>query len=165
MADYLLRHPTFFEHHAELLTRVQLRSAHGPQAVSSQERQAELPAREKIRNLEGRVAEMVRHSSENASIAHKIHRWSCALAGVHDARSLPHVISEGLQKEFDVPQVAVRMSQVAGPFMGLPFTLGVSDDAKAFCLLADHAVLRPQIWALSPPPGCPGLTRCNPWHC
>lgn len=107
VADYLLRHPTFFEHHAELLTRVQLRSAHGPQAVSLQERQAEL-LREKIRNLEGRVAEMVRHSSENASIAHKIHRWSCALAGVPDARSLPHVISEGLQKEFDVPQVAVR---------------------------------------------------------
>ena len=131
VADYLLRHPTFFEHHAELLTRVQLRSAHGPQAVSLQERQAEL-LREKIRNLEGRVAEMVRHSSENASIAHKIHRWSCALAGVPDARSLPHVISEGLQKEFDVPQVAVRMWQVAGPFMGLPFTLGVSDDAKAF---------------------------------
>ena len=82
VADYLLRHPTFFEHHAELLTRVQLRSAHGPQAVSLQERQAEL-LREKIRNLEGRVAEMVRHSSENASIAHKIHRWSCALAGVN----------------------------------------------------------------------------------
>ena len=34
VADYLLRHPTIFEHHAELLTRVQLRSAHGPQAVS-----------------------------------------------------------------------------------------------------------------------------------
>ncbi len=56
VADYLLRHPTFFEHHAELLTRVQLRSAHGPQAVVCQERQAEL-LREKIRNLEGRVAE------------------------------------------------------------------------------------------------------------
>lgn len=129
--DYLLRTPAFFEHHAQVLTRVQLRSGHGPQAVSLQERQAEL-LREKIRALEGRLAEVVRHSSENANTAQKIHRWSCALAGVPDARALPHVISEGLQKEFDVPQVTLRVWQVAGPFMGLPFTLGVSDDAKAF---------------------------------
>ncbi len=131
IAAYLLQHPEFFEHHAELLTQVQLHSSHGRQAVSLQERQAEM-LRDKIRALELRVAEMVRHSSENASIAHKIHRWSCALAGVHDPRSLPHAISEGIHKEFDVPQVAVRAWQVAGPYMGLPFTLGVSEDAKTF---------------------------------
>ena len=131
IAAYLLHNPEFFEHHAELLTQVQLSSGHGPRAVSLQERQAEI-LRDKIRQLELRIAEMVRHSSENNAIAHKIHRWSCALAGVPDARALPHVINEGLHKEFDVPQVAMRVWQVAGPYMGLPFTLGVSDDAKAF---------------------------------
>lgn len=131
IADYLLQHPEFFEHHAELLAKVQLSSGHDQRVISLQERQAQL-LREKNRNLELRIAEMVRHSSENASIAHKVHRWSCALAAVPDARALPHVISEGLQREFDVPQVAVRVWQVAGPFMGLPFTLGVSEDAKAF---------------------------------
>ena len=131
VADYLLQHPEFFEHHAELLAKVQLRSGHDQRVISLQERQAQL-LREKNRALELRIAEMVRHSSENASIAHKVHRWSCALAAVPDARALPHVISEGLQREFDVPQVAVRVWQVAGPFMGLPFTLGVSEDAKAF---------------------------------
>lgn len=131
VADYLLQHPEFFEHHAELLAKVQLRSGHDQRVISLQERQAQL-LREKNRALELRIAEMVRHSSENASIAHKVHRWSCALAAVPDARALPHVISEGLQREFDVSQVAVRVWQVAGPFMGLPFTLGVSEDAKAF---------------------------------
>ena len=131
IANYLLTHPEFFERQAELLTQVQLLSGHGNRAVSLQERQAEM-LREKIKGLEQRIMEMVRNSSENATIAHKIHRWSCMLAQVPDARALPHAISEGIQKEFDVPQVGIRVWDVAGPFMGSLFTMGVSADAKAF---------------------------------
>ena len=116
IAEYLLQHPEFFERHAEMLTRVQLSSGHGSRAVSLQERQAE----------------MVRNSSENASIAHKVHRWSCALAQVSDPRNLPHAIAEGIQQEFDVPQVGIRVWDVAGPYVGSLFTMGVSDDAKSF---------------------------------
>jgi uncharacterized protein YigA (DUF484 family) len=76
--------------------------------------------------------EMVRNSSDNASIAHKIHRWSCALAKVQDPRQLPHTVSEGIQREFEVPQVAVRVWDVVGPYQGGIYTMGVSDDAKAF---------------------------------
>lgn len=131
IADYLLQHPEFFERHAEMLTSVQLSSGHGQRAVSLQERQAEM-LRDKIKGLEQRIMEMVRNSSENAAIAHKIHRWSCALAAVSDVRQLPHAIAEGIQKEFDVPQVGIRVWGVAGPYLGSVFTMGVSEDAKAF---------------------------------
>lgn len=131
IADYLLQHPEFFERHAEMLTSVQLSSGHGQRAVSLQERQAEM-LRDKIKGLEQRIMEMVRNSSENSAIAHKIHRWSCALAAVSDVRQLPHAIAEGIQKEFDVPQVGIRVWSVAGPYLGSMFTMGVSEDAKAF---------------------------------
>lgn len=131
IAEYLLQHPEFFERHAEMLTRVQLSSGHGSRAVSLQERQAEM-LRDKIKGLEQRIMEMVRNSSENASIAHKVHRWSCALAQVSDPRNLPHAIAEGIQQEFDVPQVGIRVWDVAGPYVGSLFTMGVSDDAKSF---------------------------------
>ena len=131
IAEYLLQHPEFFERHAELLSSVQLSSGHGQRAVSLQERQAEM-LRDKIKGLEGRIMEMVRNSSENSSIAQKIHRWSCALAGVQDVRQLPRAIAEGIQKEFDVPQVGIRVWDVAGPYLGQLFTMGVSDDAKSF---------------------------------
>ena len=131
IADYLRQHPEFFERHAELLSTVQLNSGHGGRAVSLQERQAEM-LRDKIKGLEQRIMEMVRNSSDNASIAHKIHRWSCALAKVQDPRQLPHTVSEGIQREFEVPQVAVRVWDVAGPYQGGIYTMGVSDDAKSF---------------------------------
>ena len=131
IADYLLQHPEFFERHAEMLTSVQLSSGHGQRAVSLQERQAEM-LRDKIKGLEQRIMEMVRNSSENSAIAHKIHRWSCALAAVSAVRQLPHAIAEGIQKEFAVPQVGIRVWGVAGPYLGSMFTMGVSEDAKAF---------------------------------
>ncbi|WP_428148829.1 DUF484 family protein, partial [Delftia acidovorans] len=72
IADYLLNHPEFFERHAEMLARVQLVSSHSPRTVSLQERQAEM-LREKIKGLEHRIMDMMRHSSENASIGDKLH--------------------------------------------------------------------------------------------
>lgn len=131
IAEYLLQHPEFFERHAEMLTAVHLSSGHGQRAVSLQERQAEM-LRDKIKGLEGRIMEMVRNSSENSAIAHKIHRWSCNLAAVQDVRQLPRAIAEGIQKEFDVPQVGIRVWDVAGPYVGQLFTMGVSEDAKSF---------------------------------
>ena len=94
IAHFLANTPGFFERYAEVLASVQITSPHGARAVSLQERQAEM-LRDKIKGLEHRIMEMVRNSSDNASIAHKIHRWSCALAKVQDPRQLPHTVSEG----------------------------------------------------------------------
>ena len=88
IAEFLIQTPDFFERQAQVLAGVQIISPYGNRTVSLQERQAEM-LRDKIKGLEQRIMEMVRNSSDNASIAHKIHRWSCALAKVQDPRQLP----------------------------------------------------------------------------
>ena len=68
IANYLANNPGFFERQAELLASIQLTSPHGQRAVSLQERQMEM-LRDKIRGLEKRIIEMIRHSQENEAIA------------------------------------------------------------------------------------------------
>jgi Uncharacterized protein conserved in bacteria len=88
IAQFLTQTPGFFERHAEVLASVQITSPHGARAVSLQERQAEM-LREKIKGLELRIMEMVRHSHENAAIAAKVHQWTGALLQVRDPMDLP----------------------------------------------------------------------------
>ena len=131
IAQFLSNTPGFFERHAEVLASVQITSPHGARAVSLQERQAEM-LREKIKGLEQRIMEMVRNSNENASIAHKVHQWTSSLLQVKDPFDLPLAVVEGVRTLFDVPQAAVRVWDVAGPYIDADFTQGASEDARAF---------------------------------
>ena len=131
IADFLLNTPDFFERHAELLAAVQLTSPHGQRAVSLQERQAEM-LREKIRSLELKAAEMIRHGQENVVIADKLQRWTRELLLTREPSALPSVIVEQIKSQFQVPQAAIRVWGVAPEWAGQPFALGVSADAQAF---------------------------------
>jgi len=131
IANYLLNTPSFFERHAEVLAAVQLTSPHGQRAVSLQERQAEM-LREKIRGLELKAAEMIRHGQENTAIADKLQRWTRELLLTRDARDLPRVVADQIERQFLVPQVAVRVWGVSPEFAGEDYAQGVSEDARAF---------------------------------
>jgi uncharacterized protein YigA (DUF484 family) len=131
IANYLVHTPGFFERHAEVLAAVQLASPHGARAVSLQERQMQM-LRERIKGLEHKIVEMIRHGQENVAIAERLHRWTRALLLSADPAALPEVIVRDLQHEFMVPQAALRVWHVAEPYAGLPFTLGVSDDIRSF---------------------------------
>ncbi|MES2938842.1 MAG: DUF484 family protein [Pseudomonadota bacterium] len=131
IANYLANTPDFFQRHAQLLAAVQLTSPHGNRAVSLQERQAEM-LREKIKMLEHRVMEMVRHGSENMLIADRILRWARNLFMVQSGRALPAVLVAQLQNEFMVPQAALKIWDVDARYAGEPFAQGVSEDAKTF---------------------------------
>ena len=85
IANYLANTPDFFERHAQLLAQVQLTSPHGNRAVSLQERQAEM-LREKIKALEHRVMDMVRHGTENVVTADRLQRWTRGLLTTRDPR-------------------------------------------------------------------------------
>ncbi|MGV3498379.1 MAG: DUF484 family protein [Hydrogenophaga sp.] len=131
IAQYLANSPDFFERHAGLLAEVQLTSPHGGRAVSLQERQAEM-LREKIRGLELKGAEMLRHGKENTAIADKLQRWTRDLLMVRDAVELPGAITEALVTQFQVPQVAIKVWGVAPGFADETFAQGASEDAQAF---------------------------------
>ena len=130
IADFLLNTPDFFGRHAELLSAVLLTSPHGNRAVSLQERQAEM-LREKIKLLEHRIMDMIRHCNENMIISDRLQRWARRLFLTASPQALPHAMAEGLQEEFMVPQVAVKVWGVADAFAGEPFAQGVSNDVKS----------------------------------
>ena len=131
IANYLANTPGFFERHAELLAAIQLTSPHGQRAVSLQERQMEM-LRERIKGLELKIVEMIRHGQENVAIADRLHRWTRALLLAANPADLPDVVVRDLRHEFMIPQAALRLWNVADAYAGLPFTQGVSDDVKSF---------------------------------
>jgi uncharacterized protein len=136
IANYLIHTPGFFERQAQLLTAIQLTSPHGGRAISLQERQMEM-LRDKIRGLERRIMEMIRHSQENESIALRLHRWMRAVLLTHVDAAVPAVLTTQLQHEMMIPQVGVRIwgskhHPLKAEHLDLPCAEAVSDDAKSF---------------------------------
>jgi uncharacterized protein YigA (DUF484 family) len=131
IAGYLTNTPDFFERHAEVLAAVQLTSPHGHRAVSLQERQAEM-LREKIKALEQRIMEMMRHGSENGTIAERMQRWAVQLAGTRAAADLPQRIVDEAIAQFQVPQAAIRVWGVAPAHADQPFAQDVSAEMRTF---------------------------------
>lgn len=131
IANYLANSPDFFVRHAELLASVQLTSPHGNRAVSLQERQAGM-LRDKIKALEHRIMDMVRHGSENMVIADRLHRWTRSLMLVRDPATLPRALVSELVAQFQVPQAAIKLWDVAADYAFEDFTTDVSEDAKTF---------------------------------
>ncbi|WP_299022455.1 DUF484 family protein [uncultured Tepidimonas sp.] len=131
IVQFLVNSPDFFERHADVLASVQLTSPHAGRAVSLLERQVEI-LRERLRQLELRTAEMIRHGQDNTALLQRLHRWTCGLLAVEAPDALPAAVIEGLQREFDVPMVALKVWGVDVPWTNAPFAQGVSDDARAF---------------------------------
>ncbi len=131
IANYLANTPGFFERHAELLSSIQLTSPHGQRAVSLQERQMEM-LRERIKGLEMRIVEMIRHGQENLAIADRLHRTTRRLLVTADPALLPGRIVESLKHEFMIPQAALRLWNINAEHAGLPIAQEVSEDAKSF---------------------------------
>jgi len=131
IVQYLLNQPGFFDRHAELLSKIQLTSPHGKRAVSLQERQAGL-LREKIRTLEQKMADLIRHGQDNMAIGDKLQGWTFGLLKTTDPVQLPAVIERDLALCFAVPQVALRVWGVSPAWAQAAFAQGCSDDVQAF---------------------------------
>lgn len=131
IANYLANTPDFFERHAELLASVHLTSPHSKRAVSLQERQAEM-LRDKIRLLEHRLMDMIRHGNENALLSDRLLRWAASLFRHADGAAVPAQIAEQVREQFSVPQVTLKVWGVAAAYQQADFARGVTDDAKLF---------------------------------
>jgi hypothetical protein len=112
VAQYLVDHPDFFGQNPELLSGMQLPHPHNGQAISLVERQS-LMLRERIKALEMRVAEMVRHGQENDAIADKLVNWARALLLQADPAALPDTLVSELKRVFDVPYAGLRLWNAA----------------------------------------------------
>ena len=131
IANYLANTPGFFERHAELLSAVQLSSPHGQRAVSLQERQMEM-LRDRIKGLEHKIMEMIRHSQENVAIADRLHRFTRNILLTSDPAALPERMVRSLKHEFLIPQAAIRLWGLSAAYAGEDFAQPASDDVKSF---------------------------------
>ena len=108
IARYLRTHPQFFDQHPELLETINVPHPYGGRAIPLAERQT-VALREKLKVLEGRLAELLQFGEENDAISEKVHRLSVALAGARDFPALAAALYFHLREDFAVPHVALRV--------------------------------------------------------
>jgi uncharacterized protein YigA (DUF484 family) len=108
IARFLRTHPKFFDQHPELLETIHVPHPYGGRAIPLSERQT-VALREKVKLLEGKLAEIIRFAEENDAISEKVHRLSVALGGARDFAALAHSLYLHLREDFAVPHVALRV--------------------------------------------------------
>jgi uncharacterized protein len=130
VASYLKEHPEFFENYADMLAEIYLPHPHGGRAISISERQI-LTLRDKTKQLEGKLREVLEFGEENDAISEKVHRISVALLAASDIRGVLSTVYLNLREDFAVPHVALRVWHANG-HAGLPEFGSVSDATREF---------------------------------
>ncbi|AKP92579.1 MULTISPECIES: DUF484 family protein [Achromobacter] len=108
IATFLQEHPGFFDQHADVFATLQVPHPHGSRAISLGERQI-LTLRERNRELEWRLNELVRNATANETIGGHISKWCCRLLSEPDPQRVPGEIALGLAEQFDLNHVALRL--------------------------------------------------------
>ncbi|MBK9161261.1 MAG: DUF484 family protein [Nitrosomonadales bacterium] len=114
VAQFLQDNPQFFEEHLETLVQITLPHPHGGRTVSLSERQL-LALREKNKELEKKLQEMIAFAQENEALQHKVHEFTVALFAAQDLGTLQEMIPHLLRDVFAVPHVAMRLWQLTPP--------------------------------------------------
>lgn len=127
VAQFLSQHPDFFVRHPDVLASVAIPHPQDGHAVSLVERQS-MVLRERIKSLELRLADMLRHGEENDAIADRVVHWARALLMQTDAAQLPRTLLDELIRQFSVPFGALRLWDVAPEFAGQDWAQPAGDD-------------------------------------
>ena len=105
---YLRQHPEFFEEQIDFLSTVALPHPHGGRTVSISERQI-LTLREKGKQLEDKLRELLEFGEQNDAIGEKMHRLTLAMVAARDAESAIQALYFHLREDFSVPHTAIRL--------------------------------------------------------
>jgi uncharacterized protein len=114
VARYLQDNPQFFEDHSETLARINLAHPHGGRTISLSERQL-LALREKNKELEKKLGEILAYAKENDALQHKVHEFVLALFAARDMATLQEMIPHLLRDIFAVPHTVMRLWQLDPP--------------------------------------------------
>ena len=128
VATFLAEHPEFLHERPELLRVLDVPHLQNGQAISLVERQS-LILRERVRTLEARLAELIRHGEENDLIVDKLIRWARGMLAQPEAAQLPATLVAELKTGFAVPFAAVRLWNVREEYSALDFARPVGEDA------------------------------------
>jgi uncharacterized protein YigA (DUF484 family) len=114
VAQYLQNNPQFFEEHVETLAQINLPHPHGGRTISLSERQL-LALREKNKELEKKLREMITFAHDNDALQHKVHEFVIALFAVRDLATLQESIPHLLRNIFSIPHTALHLWQTNPP--------------------------------------------------
>lgn len=133
VTSYLRAHPQFFEHHTTLLTELYLPSPHGHGTVSLAERQ-QLAQRDRIRVMDVKLSQLIKHGEENDAISDKVHRLTLGLLASEELELMLSLLEHSLHEDFQVPQVALRLwaTPKAAENATLPAFAAVEPEAQAW---------------------------------
>lgn len=106
--NYLRAHPDFFERHTELLTVMRLPHRVDGGAVSLVERQVAL-LREKNRQLERKLMDLVQVARDNEHLSSRLHRLALSLMDADGLDAVLATTQELLRGEFKADHVEVRL--------------------------------------------------------
>ena len=108
VALFLQEYPDFFEHNPDLIAGLKLTTALGGRTVSLQERQVEV-LRDKIRQLELKLASLTRNAGSNDVIMSNFHQWVLRLLSDDENRDLPASLLGAMKESFNVPAATLRL--------------------------------------------------------
>jgi uncharacterized protein len=114
VAQYLQDNPYFFDDHIETLTKINLPHPHGGRTISLSERQL-VALRDKNKDLEKSMREMIAFAKENDALQHKVHEFVIALFGARDLDTLQSMIPYMLRDIFAVPHAVMHVWQTSPP--------------------------------------------------
>lgn len=98
VALYLQNNPQFFEEHAELISHIVIPHPHGGRTISITERQM-LTLRDKNRQLESKMGELLQFGEENDVISEKMHRLGVAVIAAGTFQSVLHTLNFHLRDD------------------------------------------------------------------
>jgi|SRR5687768_849342 len=130
VAEYLKDHPEFFEQYADMLAEIYIPHPHGGRTISISERQI-VTLREKSRQLESKLREIIEFGEENDAIGEKIHRLTLSLLAARGVAGALSAVHLSLREDFAVPHVVLRTWR-AGQRGELPEMAAVSAGIRDF---------------------------------
>ncbi|MBI4740874.1 MAG: DUF484 family protein [Betaproteobacteria bacterium] len=131
VADYLLHNPQFFEEHADLVSKIVIPHPHGGRTISITERQM-LTLRDKNRELEKKMGELMLYGQDNDAISEKMHRLGVAMIATSTFQSVLHTLNFHLRDDFAIPHVAMRLWGCPTDAEELPEFTEVSEELQVF---------------------------------
>jgi uncharacterized protein len=107
VATYLTEHPEFFEQYADMLAEIYIPHPLGGRAIPISERQI-LTLRERTRQLEAKLRDVIQYGQENDAIGDKVHRLAIVALGARTLDVLVAGVRFNLREDFAVPHVELR---------------------------------------------------------
>ncbi|CAM3371157.1 DUF484 domain-containing protein [Bordetella sputigena] len=130
VADFLRDHPDFFTAHADVFANMHVPHPHGGGAISLGERQI-LMLRERNREQEWRLNELIHNANANEGISTRLTLWCARLLAETQIDRIPGEIALGLAREFDLNEVGLRLWRLAG-LQESGYGEPVSEDVRTF---------------------------------